>query len=66
MTEAESVLLDEIHLILRVPTDLPDVEAEEVRKTVAGDEFLDRLHRAVLDAVRTFPELSAVRVLLAR
>ena len=66
MTEAESVLLDEIHLILRMPTDLPDAEAEAVRKTVAGIEFLDRLHRAVLDAVRTFPELTAVRASMTR
>lgn len=66
MPEAESVLLDEIHLILRVPTDLPGVEADAVRKTVAGDEFLNRLHRAVLDAVRTFPELQAVRTSLGR
>jgi hypothetical protein len=66
MTEAASVLLDEIHLILRIPPDLPADEAEAVRKTVAGDEFLDRLRRAVLDAVHTFPELTAVHLSLTR
>ena len=66
MTEADSVLLDEIHLILRIPSDLPEVEAEVVRKAVAGDEFLNRLRRAVLDAVHTFPELTAVHLSLTR
>ena len=66
MTEADSVLLDELHLILRIPPDLPEVEAEAVRKTVAGDDFLDRLHRAVLDTVQTFPELTAVHLSLTR
>lgn len=66
MPEAESVLLDEIHLTLRVPSGLPDVEADAVRETVAGDEFLDRLRRAVYDAVHTFPELTAVHLSLTR
>lgn len=66
MTEAQSVLLDEIHLILRMPADLPAVEADAVRQTLAGDEFLNRLRRAVLDAVHTFPELTSVHLSLTR
>ena len=62
----DGVAVDELHLTLRIPKDLPEGDAEAVRRALAADEFLDRLRRAAHAAVRTFPELSAVRVLLAR
>lgn len=66
MAKPKHVTIDEIHLICRIPADLPDDEAEAVRETLAGDEFMDRLRRAVRAALRAFPELSTVRVSLTR
>jgi len=66
MAKAESVLIDEIHLTLRVPIDLADDEIEVVRGALAGDEFMARLRRTVRAVLREFPELSAVRTSLTR
>ena len=63
---AKSRVIDELHLTLRVPTGLPDDEPEAVRDALAADEFMARLPRAVRAVVRTFPELTAVRVSINR
>jgi 2'-5' RNA ligase len=63
---AKTVTIDELHLTLRIPDDTPEDAAEEIRRTLAGDDFTDRLRRAVLSALRAFPELNAVRVSLTR
>ena len=66
MAKPKTVVVDEVHLTLRIPADLPDDEADAVREALAGEEFMDRLRRAVRDIVRRTPELSAVRVSLSR
>ena len=66
MAKTKTVVIDEIHITVRVPGDLPDDAAEAVRETLAGDEFMSRLRRAVRVVVRAFPELNAVRVSLTR
>lgn len=63
---AKTVTLDELHLTLRIPNDLPDEEVETIRRTLAGDDFMSRLRRAVRAALRAVPELSAVRASLTR
>ena len=63
---AKTVTLDELHLTLRVPNDLPDEEVEAIRRALAGDDFMSRLRRAVRAALRAVPELSAVRASLTR
>ncbi len=63
---AKTVVIDELHLTVRVTAGLPDEQAEAVRETLAGAEFLDRLRRAVRAAVRAFPELATIRFTLAR
>jgi hypothetical protein len=63
---AKTVVIDELHITVRVPNDLSDDEAEAVRRTLAGDEFMDRLRRAIVAAVRAIPELSSCRVSLTR
>ena len=63
---AKSVIIDEIHVTIRVPNDLPDDRAEAIRRTLAGADFMSRLCRAVRAVVRAFPELSVVRVSLTR
>jgi hypothetical protein len=63
---AKTVVIDELHLTARVPADLPDADAEAARRTLAGDDFTERLRRAIRAAVRAFPELVAVRVSVTR
>jgi hypothetical protein len=63
---AKTVVIDELHLTARVPADLPDADAEAVRRTLAADEFMEQLRRAIRTAARAFPELAAVRLSLAR
>lgn len=66
MARSRTVVIDEIHLSLRIPNDLPDDKAETTREALAGDEFMSRLRRAVRSVLREFPELNVVRVLLSR
>ena len=66
MARTRTVVIDEVHVIVRIPNDLADDEAEAVRQTLAGDEFTSRLRRAVRVVVRAFPELKVVRVSLTR
>ena len=63
---AKPVVIDEIHLTIRIPHDLPDARAEEVGRTLASEDFMSRLRRAVRSAVRAFPELAVARVSLTR
>lgn len=63
---AKTVILDELHLTLRVPNDLPDEEVEAIRRALAGDDFMSRLRRAVRAALRAVPELNPVRASLTR
>lgn len=62
----KTVVIDELHLTVRVPADLPEADAEAVRRTLAGAEFMARLRRAVRLVVRASPELTRVRVTLTR
>ena len=66
MAKTKTVVIDEIHITVRVPGDLPDDAAGAVRETLAGDEFMSRLRRAVRVVVRAVPELNAARVSLTR
>jgi len=63
---AKSVVIDELHLTVRVPPGLPDEHSEAVREALAGTEFLDRLRQAIRAVIRAFPELAAVRFTLTR
>jgi 2'-5' RNA ligase len=63
---ANTVPVDELHLTLRIPDDTPEETAEVIRRTLAGDDFTDRLRRAVLTALQAFPELNDVSVSVTR
>ena len=63
---AKTVIIDELHLTFRIPNDLPDTEAEAIRQALAGADLMNRLRRAIRDAIRVFPELAVVRVSLTR
>ena len=61
-----TVVIDEFHLTIRVPKDLPDDRVEEVRRVLSGDDFMNRLRRAVRAAIRAFASLADVSASLTR
>ena len=63
---AKTVVIDELHVTFRVPGDRRDTDAEAIRRALGGDDFMNRLRRAVRAAVLALPELAAVRVSLTR
>jgi hypothetical protein len=63
---AKPVTIEEFHLTIRVPADLPATAAAAVRRTLADEAFRTRLRRAIRRAVRSFPDLDVVRLSLTR
>ena len=63
---AKTVVIDELRVTFRIPNDLPDTEVEAIRQALDGDEFMNRLRRAIRAVVRVLPALTAVRVSLTR
>ncbi|QDU21731.1 hypothetical protein [Urbifossiella limnaea] len=61
-----TVVVDELHLTVRMPADLPAGEAEAVRRTLAELAFLDHVRAAVLAVVREYPTLAPVAVTASR
>ena len=62
----KTVVIDEIHVTVRIPGDLPEARADAVHRALAGEDFMSRLRRAVRAALRAFPELALARVSLTR
>ena len=62
----KTVVIDEIHVTVRIPGDLPGARADAVHRALTGEDFMSRLRRAVRSALRAFPELAVVRVSLTR
>lgn len=62
----DTVVIDELHLTVSIPHDLPDSQREEVRQTLAAADFMDRLREAVRVTVRAFPELVIVQLSVTR
>lgn len=60
------VVIDEVHVTVRVPRDLSPERAERVRAALAADAFLARLRTCVRRVVRGDPDLAGVRVGLSR
>ena len=58
--------IDELHVSLHVPNDLPEDRAEGLYRVLIGEEFMNRLRRAVRAALRAIPELAVARVSLTR
>jgi hypothetical protein len=63
---ANTVVIDEPHLTARAPNDLPDYEADVIRRALAGGDFMTRLRNAIREVIRVFPEPSPVRASLTR
>ena len=58
--------VDELHLMLRIPTDLPAEHVEAIRRALAASDFLDRMRQGVCAVLQEFPALNAVRVAVTR
>ena len=63
---AKTVILDELHLVVRVPTGLPVWAANAARRALTDPRFVAELMRAVRRLVRTRPPLSVARFTPAR
>ena len=63
---AKNVVIDELHVTIRVPGDLPEDEAGSIRVTLMGKEFMARMRVAIREAIQNFPELARCRVTLTR
>ena len=66
MAKPKLVVIDEVHVTVRVPGELPEDAAEAVRKALGGDPFMSRMRQAVRAVLREFSELNAARVSLTR
>ena len=49
------VMIDEIHLVVRAPRDLPDAESVQMARTLNQARFTSRLRQAVRDVFRSYP-----------
>ncbi len=63
---AKFVVIEELHVTVRVPDDLSDVHDKEVRKRLTSRPFRSRLLAAVKQVVAGFPALAVAKVHVAR
>jgi len=60
------VVIDELHLTVRLPAAAPDRRVRAAVRALAGKELMARLRRAVRDVLRPTAPLAGCRVTLAR
>jgi len=63
---AKTVVLDELHVTFRVPSDMPDARTEEIGVTFRTTEFMNHMRRVVRNVIRIYPELALVSVTVSR
>ena len=63
---AKFVVVEELHVTVRVPDDLPDAHDKEVRKRLASRPFRSRLLSAVRQVVAEVPALAVAKVHISR
>ena len=63
---ARNLLIEEFHVSILVPEDLPAAEGDAIHRTLDNAGFRAALRRAAEQAVRRFPSLDKVRVRLSR
>ena len=61
-----SVIVEQMHLTVRVPVTLPDPAVVTLRTKLAGAAFMTRIRRAIRAAIRADPTLSPVRISFSR
>ena len=56
------VLLDELHLSIRMPTDLDDAACDAIRRILESRRFRTVLRRAIRKFVHKYPELDPIQI----
>ena len=60
------VLLDEIHIEVRIPRALPPEGVEAIRRSLEARGFLARIRAALRPVFAAHPALAAVRIRVSR
>jgi hypothetical protein len=63
---ASSILIDELHLTIRIPNRLTASEAAAIRRTLDGHRFRSRLRQAIRTVFGRFSTLGKARVSVSR
>ena len=63
---AKTIVLDELHVTFRIPSDLPFARSDELGLLLKKPDFMKRLRRAIRTIVRGNSELDVVCVFLSR
>ena len=61
-----TVMIEQIHLTVRVPATLPDPAVVTIRTALAGAGFVTRIRRALRAAIRADATLAPVRISFSR
>ena len=61
-----TVIIEQFHVTVRVPANMPDRAVVIIRTTLAGAGFVTRLRRTIRAAIRADPTLAPVRISLSR
>jgi hypothetical protein len=61
-----TILMDELHLTLRVPSKLPAAEYRAIHRSLHRPRFHTALAAAVRELLRRYPSLRRLRVRLSR
>jgi hypothetical protein len=62
----KSILIEEFHVSVFVPRNLPDTECARIRRILNGRRFGTRLRRAIQGVVHRHPVLSKIRITLTQ
>ena len=63
---ARLVLIDELHLLLRVPANCPDKQITAARRALRRRELQRRLRNSVENILASYPSLHPVRFTISR
>ena len=63
---AKTVLIEEYHLTVYVPGELPPTATDAVRRVLGSRQFRDRLRRAIVGVFRQDLTLASARVMVSR
>jgi hypothetical protein len=63
---AERIVLDELHLTVRIPSKQSKTRTEQIHRRLKGKEFMSRLRRAIRAVFRACPELAIASLSVSR
>ena len=62
----KTILLDELHLSIRIPAHTPDDKADAMREVLTSADFLARLRQKLRKTIRAYKELAPCKASLSR